>query len=144
MAKKLTISKSAEEVHSLIEREAKEKAVHEVRKILEIKVGQVVRQGDIYVHCVEARHARGKKTENRQLAMGKSRGSRHVAEGTVEVFEGTTAPEWCRRGTFLGPVIVAAQPFTITHPEHAYVELPAGVYQVTHQMDARTADRVLD
>lgn len=144
MSKKLVISKNADEVHSMIEREAKEKAVHEVRKISAIAIGQVVRQGDIYIHAVGPRHARGKKTENRQLAMGNSRGSRHVAEGPVEIYEGTTLPEWCRRGTFLGPVVVAAAPFTITHPEHAYVELPAGVYQVTHQMDARTADRVLD
>lgn len=76
--------------------------------------------------------------------MGASRGSRHVAQGAVQVFEGKTAPSWCMRGTFLGPLLVANAPFTITHPEHAHIELPAGIYQITHQMDPRTVDRVLD
>ena len=109
-----------------------------------MEVGKVVRQGDIYIHCVEPTHLRGPKTENRQLAMGNSRGSRHVAEGQMQLFLGTTAPTWCMRGTFLGPLVVASQPFTVTHHEHAHVELPAGTYQITHQMDPRTVERVLD
>lgn len=142
--KKLVVPEKAAEAHALIEREAKEKAVAEVRQIKAMDVGKVVRQGDIYIHCVDTAHPRGAKTENRQLAMGYSRGSRHVAAGGVQLFEGTKEPSWCMRGTFLGPLIVASESFTVTHPEHAHVELPAGTYQVTHQMDPRTVERVLD
>ena len=117
------------------------------REIAEMKPGQVVRQGDIYLHRVEADHPRGavrKGAMARQLAIGSQSGARHLADPPAVVYEGTTLPAWCAERTFMGPCVVSDAPFTVSHPEHAHVKLPAGTYQVSHQMDARTLDRVRD
>lgn len=117
--------------------------VQDVRYIEQIKFGQWVRQGDIYIHCVAKDHAHGQVTKNRQLAMGNTQGSRHILEGEAELFEGSKAPDWAPNA-FLGPLIKLFKRGTVTHPEHAHIDLPAGTYQITHQMDARTLQRVKD
>lgn len=139
----LTHVTNAVEAQELIVEKAKELAVQDKRTVLEIAPGKVVRQGDIYIHCVSGSHKRGQELKTRQLALGESMGSRHIAEAPARVYEGLNAPDWART-ELLGPCIVADLPFTITHPEHAHIALPAGVYQVTHQMDARTKKRVID
>lgn len=126
-----------------IQDKAKELAVQDKRAVVEIAIGKVVRQGDIYIHRVPNDHERGLELKTRQLALGESMGSRHIAEAPAKVCEGTEAPDWART-ELLGPCIVSDLPFTISHPEHAHIHLPAGVYQVTHQMDARTKKRVID
>lgn len=136
---------TAERVHSQIVSEASQRAAPGVRVISSIKVGQVVRQGDIYIHRVGSNHSRGAVARSRQLAVGTTQGSRHVAELPAIVYEGSERPKWCT-GQLLGPLFVvpAGQRCVVSHPEHAHVDLPAGTYQVTHQMDARTLDRVRD
>lgn len=122
-------------------------AVTEVRFCEKHIVGKVSnRQGDIYLHMVTKDHPRGKRIKNRQLAIGTTQGSRHIIEGDdVEVYEGTTLPNYVKdRRTPLGPCFVIKRRETNTHPEHAHSSLPAGTYQVTHQMDARTWRRTLD
>jgi len=138
-------AQTAEQVHSKIVSDASERAVPDVRAILAIKVGQAVRQGDIYIHRVDEYHPRGAAARNRQLAVGTTQGSRHVAEPPAIVYEGAERPKWCT-GQLLGPLFVVpqGQRCVVSHPEHAHVDLPAGTYQVTHQMDARTLDRVRD
>ena len=71
---------------------------------------------------------------------------RHVAEAPAQVFEGTTLPPRCGERTFLGPFFIVPEGDRgpVTHPEHDHFDLPPGCYQVTHQMDARTLDRVQD
>jgi len=135
---------TAIEAHERLVREAEANAKTEVRRIETMEVGKVCRQGDIYLHRVKASHPRGKAAPSNQLAIGETQGSRHVAEGRAEVFIGTTLPEWCTPGTFLGPVIVAKERLLVSHPEHAHCDLPPGTYQVTHQTDAKTRDRVAD
>lgn len=131
--------------HARIEREARVKASVEVRRVPSIQIRQAVRQGDIYLHRVPLGHSRSARLiDSGQLAEGQTQGSRHVAAAPARCFEGTNLPEGCAAGTFLGPCIISNAPFTVTHPEHAHIELPAGVYQVTHQMDARTLERVRD
>lgn len=117
-----------------------------VRDCTRLKIGEVARQGDLYLHRVEDAHSRGKATTNRQLALGNTQGSRHVAEAPALVFEGTTLPAWCEAGTFLGPCVVVppGKTATVSHPEHAHMELGEGTWQVTHQMDARSRERVQD
>jgi hypothetical protein len=144
MKKQLIKAADATEAQELIERLAEENKVAEVRRIEKMKEGQVVRQGDIYIHCVAEDHKRGDQVGNRQLAMGDSMGSRHVAEAPARIFRGVRVPSWCGSNTFLGPVVVSEDRFVITHPEHAHVDLPAGTYQITHQLDARSAERVKD
>lgn len=138
--------KTAEEAQNLIERAAKEQMVAKVRYIDSIEIGKVVRQGDIYIHRVADDHEMGDPSPTRQLAMGESMGSRHVAEEPAVVYMGEEAPPWYTKnhGPLLGPCLVCSQRFKITHPEHAHVDLPAGTYQITHQRDGRTQARALD
>ncbi len=129
--------------------EFKEKAgkvrVDGLRDCRAMQIGQVVRQGDIYIHKVDAAHPRGKETKNHQLAMGITLGSRHIADDNFTVHEGTTLPSWVERGHFLGPCITTTKDTAmISHPEHANVALGPGCYQVTHQMDIRTMQRARD
>ena len=137
---------TATDVHEKITIEASEKAVHEVRFIENIEIGRVVRQGDIYIHRVDDAHAHGSMRSgksSRQLAVGETQGSRHISMSPSIVYEGTTPPKNCI-SSLLGPCVISDKRFTVLHPEHAYVSLPAGTYQVTHQMDARTLSRVQD
>lgn len=136
--------KDAATAHAEIERLAKATAKPEVRFIVRINVGCVVRQGDIYIHAVTLTHVHGSRVQNRQLALGNTIGSRHIAEAPAEVYAGTTLPDWCDQRTFLGPLVKSETRFVVTHHEHAHVSLPAGTYQVTHQMDVRTMQRVQD
>lgn len=143
----MTTKLDAQAAHAEIERLAAEQAVHEVRRVRTIAIGRCVRQGDVYLHRVASDHAHGALragAEARQLAIGQTQGSRHIAEPPAKVYDGLRLPDWCDARTFLGPCIVAVERFVVTHPEHAQVSLPAGTYQVTHQMDARSMERVRD
>ena len=122
--------------------ESAQNNIEDIRFIKKISVGQVVRQGDVYIHCVENNHPMGHPCLN-QLAEGTSKGSRHIAERPATTYTGIQGPSWAGRCP-LGPVIVSEDRFTITHPEHAHISLPAGTYQTTHQMDPRTLRRVED
>lgn len=115
-----------------------------VRHIEEMKIGQIVRQGDIYITMVDESHAHGGICESHQLAMGTSKGSRHMADQNFMVHKGTKLPEGFLEGTFIGPFIKSEVRAQITHPEHSWVSLPAGCYQVTHQTDLKTRQRALD
>ena len=139
-----TKTMDATQAYRHVEAEGKAKAKQEVRRLACMEIGQVVRQGDIYIHRVADNHPRGPKAKSRQLAIGSTQGSRHIAEAPAEVYEGTTRPEWCAANTFLGPVVVCPEPCTIAHPEHAHVKLPKGTYMVTHQADWQSMHRVQD
>jgi hypothetical protein len=119
--------------------------VPEIRILKKCEIGEGWRQGDIYIYRVADSHAHGKKLGSRKLAIGEGEGSNHFAEGEIELFEGTASPDFLRPRTFLGPLIKAPKGFRNTHPKHAhcYIE-QGGTYQVTHQMDARTLQRVKD
>lgn len=136
--------KTATEAYEEVEKLAKIKAQHEVRFINSIEVGQGIRQGDIYIHRVSQAHPMGKISVFRQLAIGETNGARHIAEPPAHVYQGVKLPEWCDARTFLGPVVMLTERAVISHPEHANVSLPRGTYQITHQMDARTMQRVTD
>lgn len=135
--------KTAQEIFESIQEIANEKSVSETRFIKKMEIGQVVRQGDIYIHCVGHKHVHGDKTNNRQLAPGSTQGSRHIVEESVEVYNGTNAPQWTTRA-LLGPYIKSRNRFLVSHPEHAHVSLPPNGYQITYQLDAQTMRRVED
>ena len=102
--------------------------------------GNWVRQGDIYVIRQDGAAKGLKLTKERQLATGTSQGSRHVVVGDKIKVYGRE-----NRDGFTGPVIeVCAGTATVTHPEHAHVELPVGVYEVRHQEDLSTRRAVQD
>jgi hypothetical protein len=122
-----------------------------VRHLDEIRVGQVIHQGDVYLHCVADDHPRGELLGTRQVAAGMTQGARHVVVGSnVEVYAGVAYPEWvsppvwCRDRDLLGPVVVASEPSALTHPEHAHVEFPKRTFQVTYQGDFATMRPVQD
>ena len=132
-----------DEAVTTITETAKTVNTQEIRHIESMEISQVVRQGDVYLHRVKDKHKRGAIRTSRQLAPGVTMGSRHVAEGDVTIYEGTTDPPKTTR-LEIGPVIVALDRFTVTHPEHAHYSLPSGTYQVTYQLDPRTNQRVQD
>ena len=135
------------EVQEILEKIQKEIVLHQKKIVTGIKIGDVVRQGDLYLHRVLEGHPFGEKTENRQLAPGTTKGSRHRVLEPAKVFIGTTLPEWVTgdgSNFLIGPYIESAEEIVVIHPEHADFYLPAGNYQVTYQMDQRTRRRVLD
>lgn len=135
---------------------AAKSAIPEVRFHRMHEVGKCGHQGDVYLHHVADNHPHGKRLESYQLAPGNTKGSRHVMEGEVEVYEGVAlpptwvTPEWLtNRGVqpeavALGPVVIVKSRAVLTHPEHAHHSLAPGKYQVTYQFDPRTAARVAD
>lgn len=105
--------------------------------------GDVVRQGDLYLTCLDCQPVKASAFAGRQLAPGTSQGSRHVVEGLCELYTPAESsaldaihhvvPATKGHRQFLGPVIHAREPITITHPEHGHRTLPAGTYLVTYQ-----------
>lgn len=115
-------------------------------------VGDVVRQGDLYMICLKE-VPDSTPSKDRQLAPGTSQGSRHVASGrcTIRLVSDRNAlaqlinrlvksanvpPE------LIGPVIHCKSATTITHPEHGHKVLPADstwavVYQRDHAEEVR-------
>ena len=99
-------------------------------------VGDVVRQGDLYLICLSDAPA-SKPTKDRQLAPGSTQGSRHivtgkctvgiatkreaVAEAINRIVRGANVP-----AELVGPVLHCKSGVTITHPEHGWRSLPDG------------------
>ncbi len=132
-----------------------------VRKHPKMKPGNVGHQGDVYCHRISSVPAAWNVavTETRQVAVGEGIGSHHIAEGDgIKVFwpkskadavkdcpiKGLAAKLGAGAEFCLGPVIVAEQAWTLTHPKHAYHEFPAGVYLCTYQLDRATMRQVRD
>ncbi|MGD9724681.1 MAG: hypothetical protein AB7O68_26505 [Pirellulales bacterium] len=97
--------------------------------------GDVVRQGDLYLVCLDA-EPNGEPAATKQLAPGTTQGSRHIATGDVSV-RTVDAQEMVRRINALipkadippelvGPAVVCRSGVTITHPEHGDRSLPDG------------------
>lgn len=121
---------TVEQVHQRITDAAKT-PVTEIRRITTIAIGEALRQGDIYIIRIDKKPEHyTTETPNRQLAPGDSQGSRHIITEGPKVFE--TTERW-NTNRLMGPVIVASDTFTLTHPEHAHFEIPAGTYQVRFQ-----------
>jgi hypothetical protein len=106
-------------------------------KSVNLEIGDICRQGDIYIQRVDDTYAKGKQIADTQLAPGTSKGSRHVVEG-AKVYSPETSD------ILHGPVIVAEQAFVVTHPEHPDYTFGPGTYRVGYQLDAKTRERVAD
>lgn len=130
------------EIHKEIETRAN-KQIHNLVKVESMKIGQWVRQGDIYVTMIES--ITGKlELKSRQLVIGQTKGSRHIVVDSPNVkiwkgYVGSDKPEFMK-----GDQIEAKTGFVISHPEHAHISLPCGNYQVTYQMDWKQQDRTKD
>lgn len=101
------------------------------------------RQGDVYVIMLDEAPTKASDFAGRQLAPGSTQGSRHVAVGNCELYTPDDAsatailnrliPATKNHQQFFGPVIQAAEPVTIEHPEHGDRTLPVGTYLCTYQ-----------
>ncbi len=143
----------------------------EIRRHDRMTVGQVGHQGDVYVHRIDTWPCVTKgpgvlagwdrRVLGRQVALGATVGSRHIADGDgitvywpedrAKALAGCPIKRFAQRmggdriaAQCLGPVIVAEQEWTLTHPEHAHHVFPAGVYLTTYQLDRRTMQVVRD
>ncbi len=125
----------------------------DVRMNLGMGPGEVAHQGDVYVVMVDKKEdlygvhkslnkcGKGERTAERQLAPGTTKGSRHIAEGPMSIF----AP--AKDASALeGPYIEATGEWTLTHPEHADHQMPAGNFCIVYQRDfaAEEIRRVAD
>jgi len=144
---------NAQEVISQIQEVAKNNQkrdeAHKTREVRGLKVGECYRQGDLYVFRVSGKHPVGEKIDRHQLADGVSIGQRHCLVGDFTVYRGKKAPDGIaalqvRAG--LGYVFDVHTPGAInTHPEHDNFKImECGRYQVMHQVDLRTLQRVAD
>lgn len=117
-----------------------------------VSVGDVIRQGDLYLVCITG-HMPKRTTllSDRQLAPGNTQGSRHVVAGQCNVHDANdktalirTINRVCppskkmlvpdRDEPLIGPIVEALGQVEIDHPEHGNRVLPAGeVYAVVYQ-----------
>ena len=119
----------------------------EMRDATALRVGEGVRQGDVYLARVATIKVKG--TKGAQLVDGTTRGSRHVLEGDFQTFEAKhdAFPSWVDRDSVLPALAfrVGEGGARLTHPEHAHVLFAPNTTWVTwQQMDARTLRRVQD
>lgn len=116
------------------------------RIIKTIEIGKAIRQGDLYIHRVSDNHPVGETLDIRKIADGTSIGSRHILIGDVVVYQGAKLPSYVNDRYPLGYTFdVGNEGATITHPEHAHIDICVkGRYVVTHQMDMLTMKRVCD
>lgn len=131
-------------------------ANHETRDCRSMKVGQVVRQGDLYFVRVNGQRLNKKSPAEKQelnLAAGgppTSSNHAHQAVGPVQVFESLKGDIEQLDGTKVaatalrGPVVKATGEWSVVHDEHATCLFDAGCYQVIFQLDAVRQERVAD
>ena len=110
--------------------------------------GQCYRQGDLNIFKMADNHPVGKKLDRRQLADGQSIGQRHVLLGAkFQVYEGVKAPAAVKDGEArLGYAFdVLSNDCRNAHPEHVHFKFhQQGRYQVMHQLDRQTLQRMAD
>lgn len=138
-----TKAATAKAAYRAVAREAEKIKSDAPATLAAMAAGDVLRQGDIYVVCLDA-EVPTTGPHPRQLAPGTTQGSRHVAGGDCDVLvvdeRAATAalnrlvPATRGHAPFLGPLIRARGPVTIAHPEHGDRTLPGGAcYLVTYQ-----------
>lgn len=124
------------------------RSMPEVR-VVSLKIGEVARQGDIYLERVSAIQGRGKQIASRQLAPGTSKGSRHIVAESEAVTIWESKPDLNGKAAFqVGPAIECKGDLTITHPEHAWIKIAVGnvtqFFQVIFQADYARKERARD
>lgn len=125
------------------------KHLPEVRIITDMKIGEVVRQGDIYIERVSAIASKGAEVKSRQLAPGTTKGSRHIVDESPSVTLWESKPSIDNKAAFqVGPAIEAKCNFSVTHPEHAWIKFVVGnvaqFFQVWFQADFARKERAKD
>ena len=134
MAKKnaaATVSKTAIQALETVKKSAEKMHSAKTERIGSPSLGDVVRQGDVYLVCID-RLPEGKETKDRQLAPGNTQGSRHIMEGDVTMVTGVRFKDF--NSALVGPAFKCNSDATVTHPEHGNKVLPQDtVWQVVYQ-----------
>lgn len=145
--KTVTAAKAFSEVQSQVEKIKND----EVASVGTVSLGDVIRQGDLYIVAIGALPTQKTVRSDRQLAPGVSQGSRHVLDGDCRVFDGdkTQTAALIKKANgaatpeeLIGPVFQSSGEVTVTHPEHGDRILPGGecfavVYQRQHAEEIR-------
>ena len=117
-------------------------------RVVSLEIGQVARQGDIYIERVESIEGKGKAITSRQLAPGTSKGSRHIVDESPGVTLWESKPTLKGKTAFqVGAAIQAKGGFSITHPEHAWMKIATNgieFFQVWFQADFMRKERTKD
>jgi hypothetical protein len=147
---------TAEKAMASVQKSAEKTRNDETATIGTMSLGDVIRQGDVYLIAIAELPEKRTLTENRQLAPGTSQGSRHVILGECEVFEADPAQTMALVGTackgldlkpeLMGPVVRTLAAVELDHPEHGNKVLPANeCFAVVYQRAfADTVRRQLD
>jgi hypothetical protein len=133
---RLEMNTTSEVINMIREMAAAE--VSEERFVRVMQIGDVVRQGDLYLERA-AELSPSKLLNTQQLAPGTTQGSRHVAVGATVYAAESKDP-------LMGPVVVASERWCLAHPEHANISMPSGTYRARYQRDwlAEQKARVMD
>lgn len=145
----LTVKETIEKIQEQAKINAARDKEQKVKTVPLMKVGEVIRQGDIYIHKVADNHPVGEQLDRRQLADGHSIGQRHMLLGEFKIYEGVELPSWVDKSTNqrLGYAFDVTGECRNSHPEHdhyLFLEDRKGRYQVTYQLDMQTLRKVSD
>lgn len=151
---------TVKEVIEKIQEQANQNQANPVLRVVQIpklKTGECYRQGDLYIFKVADNHPVGKELDRRQLADGHSIGQRHVITGgDFKIYESVKPPVLpkgygqikdlnVRAGKGYAFDILELNDTRNAHPEHShFVFQQCGRYQVHHQTDFYTLERVAD
>lgn len=134
----------ASDVLEQVEQAAQAKAKPDPVRYGSMAVGDFHRQGDVYLRRHNLKTMRGLSRVEKpdlQLAPGDTQGSRHC----LDSLDGITLYSRPDATALDGPLIVAEREFTVLHPEHGNVTLPAGQYSIHYQRQyAEELRRVAD
>lgn len=135
---------SAEKALKSVQSSAEQVRNDETAVVGTMSLGDVVRQGDLYVIAVESIPKEAKLTKERQLVPGSTQGSRHTIKGKCSVFtvnaesamaviHEAVGRELELHSQLIGPMFRCQQPVELDHPEHGNRVLPAGSYATVYQ-----------
>ncbi len=109
-------------------------------------LGDVVRQGDLYLVCIDEMPTKNARPSNNpQLVPGTSQGSRHIlANGKFQIVNGHSFNSL--DPVYVGPAFHCKTDVEVTHPEHGNKILPEdSTWQCVYQMAwAEEARRIED
>lgn len=118
------------------------------RDATDLKIGEGIRQGDIYVIRVDGRRLAKRKVQaltERNLAQNTGTGHGHIAEGNLLTYPSLEGPiPGVKPDALRGLSIRANEEWLLKHDEHCSFKLPAGYFQVLFQLDWETRKRVED
>lgn len=124
----------------------------QIRVVPKMGPKNFVRQGDLYLTLGDPQNC-GRLLDTLQLVPGNTTGSRHcvVESPHVRVYESLEKPLVVTKNRitktlrFPGPIIIADQPFSISHPKHGWMtKMQAGCIQSWQQSDYLRQRPVLD